>query len=272
MSVLKGLRVAVTRPADHGDDRLVELLTRAGASPSRFPLTAFLPPADERPLRRAAARAQSYDWIVFASRRAVGPFVRCLSEGGLTPEALSNSETRICAVGPATAEALRGEGLVPAVVPGRFSAEGLLEAIFREVGDPARVRGLRILIPRATEGRDLIPDELTRAGASVEVVSAYRTVEDSAEAERLAERVVHGSLDALAFTASSSVRCFSRAWKSRFGEDSPSWLAEIGIVAIGPSTGQTLRDHGFDRVEQASTSTLEGVVQALEAWAERVRS
>ena len=122
MPSLAGLRVVVTR-AEHQSEGLAAAFERAGARVELLPLLEVVPPADPRPLERAAAEAGSYDWIVFTSANAVEAF---LSLTGPLPPSV-----RIAAVGPATAEALRGFGISPHLTAGKAEAEGLVEEIGR---------------------------------------------------------------------------------------------------------------------------------------------
>ena len=151
----------------------------------------------------------------------------------------------IAAVGPGTAAALREVGLVPDVVAPRSIGEGLVEAL----GD--RVAGRRVLVARAEDARDAVPDGLRAAGADVTVLPLYRTV---AEHPRYPERALDA--DAVAFTASSTVRNFADALD---GHD----LSTVAAVSIGPDTTRTARELGLRVVAEADPHDLDGLVDAI---------
>jgi uroporphyrinogen-III synthase len=253
------LRVAVTRPRGGGEeDRLSLLLRERGGVPLHYPATRTASASNLDPLRTAAERIAEYDWLVVTSARAVPPLMEALTRAGMPAEEVRSSGVRICAVGPRTAEALSVAGLSPEVLPERFIAEGVVSAIMAA----ADLNGARVLFPRAEDGREVIPRELAAAGATVDVVSAYRTEEDPSESSRLATLVGEGGVDALAFTAGSAARSFAVGW----GKRGP--LPEgVGIVALGPATAGALREGGLPVHAVAEPHTLEGLVDALEGWA-----
>ncbi len=266
--ILHGIRVGVTRPDDGGEDRLAGLLHRVGAIPVVVPVIDVLPPRDPKPLEEAARRALEYDWIIFTSRRAVEPFARLLEAAYITPERLRRRGVRICGVGPSTGGALLEVGISPDLLPERFLAESLVDALLG-ADEGNGVEGTRILFPRAKEGRDVIPEALSAAGARVEVVTAYRTRANPEGAERLAALLDRGQLDAMTFTASSAVASFASGWRGRHGGELPVWPSRVGVVAIGPITADTLRNESIPVDVVAHPHTLEGVVEALALWASR---
>lgn len=249
---LEGLRVLVTRAADQAGD-LVERLRVAGAIPRVIPVIAIAPPADPAPLREALARLEAYDWLLFTSANAV----RALP-GDL-------GSCRVACVGQATAAALAERGVRVDLVPERFVAEGLLEALRARLG--ADLGGVSFLLPRAAEAREAVPEGLRAMGARVDVVEAYRTVpctEGRAEALRLLRE---GEMDALTFTSSSTVRHFD----ALLGEAAAE-ARRVPCVVIGPIAADTARALGYDVVAVAEPSTAEGLVRALERVSVRRRS
>jgi uroporphyrinogen-III synthase len=256
------LRIAVTRPsAGEGEDRLSRLLAARGATPVLVPLTRTCPASDAAPLREAVGRILHYDWLVVTSARAVLPLVKALDAAGIPVSAVRSTGIRICAVGPRTAEALSGAGLPPDLVPAAYSSEAVAMAL-REVAGHSAVR---VLFPRAETGSEVIPRALESAGASVHVVPAYRTEPDREGADRLAALVSRGDVDAVTFTAGSAARSFALAWRER--GNAPTDLG-VGIVALGPATTETLGEEGLRVDRTAEPHTLEGLVGAVEAWAQ----
>lgn len=267
---LRDLRVAVTRSgAGSPNDRLTCMLAEGGARPVPLPLTSTEPPTDRGALDMAVRRMESYDWLVVTSARAVPPLLNAARRAAVSITRAREKGLRICPVGPATGEALAESGLTPDVVPERFRAEGVVTAILSR----ARGRRLRVLFPRAEQGRETIPRRLREAGAEVHVVAAYRTAPLPGAGARLASLVSEGSLDALTFTAGSAARVFLNAWARHSGELPPSQpgagLAippDVGVVTIGPATASVLRAQGIRVDRVASPHTLEGLRTALAGW------
>jgi uroporphyrinogen III methyltransferase/synthase len=159
----------------------------------------------------------------------------------------------IAAIGPGTADALRAGGIEPDVVPPRAVAESLVEALAER---PLR----RVLIARAEQARDVLPDALRERGAEVEILALYRTV-----AEPLDDATRRAALaaDYLTFTSASAVRFFAEA-------AGPGALAALGrIVSIGPVTSDALRAHGLEPHVEAAEHTPDGLLAALLAAAAR---
>ena len=134
------------------------------------------PPDDYGPLDEACARVAEYDWIIFASANAVEAFVGRLLAGPRDLRALSR--VKLCGVGQATGERLARYGLKVDLTPSEYRAEAVVSTMSASEG----VRGLRVLLPRADVGREIIADELRKLGAEVTDVIAYRTI--VAEPER----------------------------------------------------------------------------------------
>jgi uroporphyrinogen III methyltransferase/synthase len=170
----------------------------------------------------------------------------------LAGDARSLAQTRIAAIGPGTAAALRERGIEADVVPERFVAEGLLEALADEP-----IESKRVVVARASEARDVLPDGLRERGAVVEVIALYRTVAEllSSEQEAALKEASY-----VTFTSSSTVRFLLEA----LGEG-PAALGSARIVSIGPVTSATLREHGLEPDVEAERHDIDGLVQALTA-------
>jgi uroporphyrinogen III methyltransferase / synthase len=154
--------------------------------------------------------------------------------------------TRIAAIGPGTAAALREHGLIADVVPERFVAEGLVDAL-------AGVPVTRALVARAAEARDVLPDALRMRGAEVDVMALYETVADPLSARQLAEV---SAADYVTFTSSSTVRFFFDA----IGHGLPELTR---LVSIGPVTTQALQERGHEPDVEAARHDIDGLVDAI---------
>jgi len=237
---LFGRRVVVTR-ARAQSSSLVARLRELGADVVELPTIALVDPDDGGAgLREAAGGLSTYDWVAFTSANAVERFVPLLRD------ARSFGPVRIAAIGTGTASALARHNLAADLVPGRFVAESLLEALLA-LGDPPG----RLLLPRAAGGRDVLPDGLRRRGWVVDVVEAYRTT-TPVPSEELAQ-AVRGA-DAVTFTSSSTVTGYLAA----VGQHVPPVVA-----CIGPVTAATARDAGLEVAVVAEEHTVEGLVRAV---------
>jgi len=231
-SPLAGRRIVITRP-EADATRLANRLRALGAIPIVAPAIQieFTDPPE---LDRALANLAEYHWIIFTSRSGVeAVFRRTRSLAG----------PKVAAIGPATAAALRAHGVEPDLVPAEYVAEGILETL-------GEVRSLRFLLPRADIAREALVDGLTRRGAVVDEIAAYRT------RELIAPRADPGPVDAVTFSSSSTVRGFLA------GGPVP---AGAKVVCIGPITAQTAREHGLDVAAVAEHYTEDGLISALVA-------
>jgi uroporphyrinogen III methyltransferase / synthase len=152
----------------------------------------------------------------------------------------------VAAIGPGTAAALRAHGLIADVVPERYVAEGLVEAL-------ADVPLSRALIARAAQARDVLPDALRSRGVEVDVVELYETV---AEPMSDRQREAVAGADYVTFTSSSTVRFFFQALNGEAPESAR-------LVSIGPVTSQTLREHGREPDVEATRHDIDGLVDAI---------
>jgi uroporphyrinogen III methyltransferase/synthase len=197
-----------------------------------------VPRADELPA------LERFDLICLTSANGVELLFERLEARGEDARALAG--TLVAAIGPGTARALRAHGVIADIVPERFVAEGLIEAL-------AGVDFSRVLIARAAGARDVLPDALRERGASVEILSLYETVVeplDPAVLPAIAEA------DYLTFTSSSTVRNFLAS--ARLG-------ADTRIVSIGPVTSATLREHGLNVSVEATRHDIDGLLEAIVA-------
>jgi uroporphyrinogen III methyltransferase/synthase len=239
---LFGRSVVVTRAREQAST-LRAALEDLGASVVELPTIAV------EPVDFALPDLASYDWLVFTSVNGVDAFfVDGLWRHGLDARALAGLQ--VTAIGPATASTLLTYGVSVDLVPERAVAESLLEAF----PDPA-AHGARVLLVRAEQGRDVLPDGLGAVGYSVDVLAAYRTVRAEPDAATL-DRVRAGDVDAITFTSSSTVDNLCDLLGSA---PDPQPL----VVSIGPATSETARARGLRVDVEADPHTIDGVIDAL---------
>lgn len=251
---LAGRRIVVTRAREQAGD-LVRALEARGAEVVLAPVIRIAPLPDTGALRHALEHLAEYRWIVFTSQNTVQVVGERLAAWGLPAGTLGRA--RIAAIGPATAAALGAHGLTVEVLPEGFVAESLVAAI----GSRGDLHGARILLPRAEQARDALPEGLRALGAAVEVIPVYRTepAMGAGEGKALAREILAGRIDVVTFTASSTVHEFVRA----VGRDAAA-AGRFAAAVIGPITAETVRGYGLPVLVEAAEFTTAGLVDALE--------
>jgi uroporphyrinogen III methyltransferase/synthase len=234
----------------------VDLLESMGAEAVEAPMIRILPPDDYSSLDAACQRIGTFDWVVFSSANAVETFIHRLLA---TPHDLRELKgVKLCAVGVATTARLARYGLKVDLTPAEFRAEALARAI----SDTADVRGLRILLPRADIGREVVAEELRLRGADVTEVVAYRTV---VEPEREGEPDIYRMLlerriDVVTFTSPSAVRSFVSALGA---EPAADLLRTTVVASIGPVTAEAAARYNIQTTVIPSQYTVPMLVDAI---------
>jgi uroporphyrinogen III methyltransferase/synthase len=244
---LFGRRIVVTRARSQAST-LSERLTTFGAEVLEMPAIK-IEPGDPEPIHRAIAGLARYKWVIFTSQNAVEIFWQALLRAKLDVRALAG--IKVGAVGPATHLALAERGLIPDLLPDRFVAEGLIDAL-RDQGD---VRGTRVLYAAAAGARETLQVGLEELGAIVDRVALYASVPDGEGAAALREKLLAGEADAVTYTSASSVNAFVDA----VGADA---AARVPAVTIGPITTAAARARGLEVAAEASMSTIAGLADA----------
>ena len=166
---------------------------------------------------------------------------------------------RLAAIGPATVDALAAHGLRTDVVPDRFVAEALADALAPEVA-----AGDHVLLPRAAGSRDVLPSRLRAAGARVDDLPVYESRRPVRPDPAVVARIEAGEIDIASFTASSTVRGCLDLLDGR-----TELLRDAAIACIGPITAQTAADAGLRVDVVAREHTIPGLVAALTEHAGR---
>jgi len=234
---LAGVTVVVTRARAQASELAARLRT-LGARALETPAIRISATSDPLPA------LAGFDLICLTSANGVQQLFERLAARGEDARALAGA--RVAAIGPGTARTLREHGVIADIVPERFVAEGLIEAL-------AEIPVSRVLIARAAGARDVLPDALAARGAEVEVVSLYETLAepiDPALAPELARA------DYLTFTSSSTVRFF-------LASAQPG--ADTRIASIGPVTSATLHEHGLTPHVEATRHDIDGLLDAIVA-------
>jgi uroporphyrinogen III methyltransferase / synthase len=242
---LHGRRVVVTRARAQASG-MAAALTALGAEVIELPAIRIEPRTDSAEVREAIAALHTYSLVCLTSPNGVRLLFEAMEAAGRDARALAWAQ--VAAIGPGTAAALRAHGVIADVVPGRSIAEALVEALAA-----VPVAGKPVLVARAAEARDLLPDALRERGAEVDVVALYETVREDPGAEAVESAL---AADYVTFTSSSTVRNFLAATGGRMPE-------RARVVSIGPVTSAKLTEAGFAADVEAERHDPEGLIEAL---------
>lgn len=239
---LAGRTIVITRAQNQADEFVIEL-ERFGASVIVYPTIEIRELESYERLDEAIDHLYGYDWLIFTSANGVDYFFKRLKARDRNTSDLD--ELKVCAIGDATADRLRELHVHVDVIPDEFKAEGVFAALERFVGGIDRLKGLNVLIPRATVARDYLPKALQEAGARVDIAPAYRTVLPADLDRGRVAAMLSGSADCIAFTSSSTVRNLAQLFDT---QDLSEALAGVVIACIGDITTNTAMEFGL-RVE-----------------------
>lgn len=251
---LSGVRVLVGR-ARHQARALSTELRKLGATVLEIPFIQIRRPRSFRPLDSALKNLSEYRWLILTSVNGVEAMWERMTKLKLTKATLGH--LRIAAIGPATRKAIEQRGVNVDVVPKEYVAESVVRSL------KSNVNGKRVLLVRAKVARDVIPNELRKAGAQVDVVEAYETVVPESSRIRLQRALEDPKRrpHVVTFTSSSTVRNFAELVGAAGNHTSN--LDGIRTASIGPVTSSTLSEVGL-RVDIAAREfTIPGLVQAI---------
>ncbi len=262
---LLGMRVMVTRP-ESCCDPLAEQLRRLGAEVLVQPAIRITEPADWGPVDAALAHLDSFDWLVFSSGNGVRYLlerlrrVRGVAAGGSQEAAaeepkqqplssLIPSRVKLAAIGPGTADQLARYHLRADLVPQQFQAEALAESLCRGA------QGRRFLLARASRGREVLAEQLAAAGAKVEQIVVYASVDVEVPDARFAQMLAGSQIDWITVTSSAIARSLVRLFDGA--------LSRSKLASISPLTSGVLRELGYAPAAEAREATLPALVAAI---------
>ncbi len=249
---LFGQKILITRPKDQSTE-LISLLENQGAEALEFPTIQTIPASDYSGLDIAIDEIDGYDWLIFTSANGVSYFIERLLAKDKDIRTLKN--IKIATVGPATAKRLRDLKIKVDLVPDDFLAEGLIKS-FSDMG----VDGIKMLLPRALKARELLPDELKKLGADLEVATAYETITAKTISAPVKKQLTEGRIDWITFTSASTVKNFIKIMDD---VDIAELSKKVKVAAIGPVTEKTAKKYGFAVEVTASRSTNSGLAAAI---------
>ena len=265
---LAGCRVLVSR-AKKQAGALSSQLRDLGCDVIEIPFIEIRKPKSFQALDRALANFQHCDWLILTSVNGVEALFDRMTKKKIDASAVAH--LHIAAIGPATRKAIEKHGLAVAVTPQEYVAESVVRALRR------RVNGKRVLLVRAKVARDVIPRELRKVAAAVDVIEAYETVVPRASATKLRSLLADEKHrpHAITFTSSSTVKNFVGLLGLRAARAA---LKKSGLkrgvhsASIGPVTSATLGEFGLPVDIQAAEYTVPGLVAAIRKHARKIHS
>jgi uroporphyrinogen-III synthase len=256
---LKGVRILVGR-ARRQAGSLSRELRKLGAQVLEVPFIAIRQPRSFRPLDTALKSLSGYDWLILTSVNGVDAMWKRMARLRLPTKSLKH--LKIAAIGPATKKAIEDRGIPVDVVPEEYLAESVVKSLRRQVKEK------RVLLVRAKVARDVIPRELRKAGARVDVVEAYQTVVPQSSRARLSAALKSRQRrpDVITFTSSSTAKNFVKLLGLRGApRKRPSSLEGTLLASIGPVTSSTLRELHLGVDVEARQYTIPGLIAAIVA-------
>lgn len=249
---LSGVRILVGR-ARHQAGALSSGVRKLGAEVVEIPFIEIRKPRSYKPLDRALRNLASYDWLILTSVNGVAATWERLTKLRFTRKQVQH--LKVAAIGPATQKAIEKRGIKVDVVPAEYVAESVVKSL------RGKVKGKRVLLARAKVARDVIPRELRKLGAQVDVVEAYETVVPASSRTRLQAALKNPARrpHVITFTSSSTVKNFL----ALAGKTAAKNLSGIQFASIGPVTSTTLRQLGLRVDIEAKKYTIPGLIQAI---------
>jgi uroporphyrinogen III methyltransferase / synthase len=252
---LKGKRILITRPAAQAKD-FFEAVKAQGAKPISFPTIRITPPRGWAKVDKAIENLSGYDTLIFTSVNGVKFFFQRLKEKGKNIGFLK--KLKMVAIGPKTAAAIERRHLRVDIVPQKFQAESVVEALEKK-----GITGKRFLLPRAEKARDVLPKEITRRGGHIDVVTVYRTVKGEGNIQEVKELFQKKLIHVITFTSSSTVQNFIEL----LAEKKISKMIKGAVVAsIGPITAETAASFGIRTDIMPKNYTIPGLVKAISEY------
>ncbi len=253
MRPLTDKRILITRTR-HQASELAAQLEALGATTVLIPTIEIVPPESYVPLDAAIAHLDTFDWLLFTSANAVDVFGQ--RQAILISSTNPNlRRPRIAVIGPATARAVQALGLTVDLIPPRYIAESLAESL------APHAPNANMLLLRAAQARDILPETLTAAGAHLTIAEAYRNQMPPGSIPALQTLFAPSatSPDAITFTSASTARNLFDLLEAA----NLTLPSGITLASIGPVTSQALRDLGHAPTIEAAAPAIPALIDCL---------
>ena len=234
--------IVLLRSKDEGSDPYVSAFKQEGRKAVCEPVLGFAFP-NQHTLRDRFERRDHYTGLIATSPRAATAIDCLFADHGRLARVWRGATAYT--VGPKTAERLGGLGFEP-----RGADAGNAKRLARRIIDDDSSRPLLFL--SGNRRRDVLPRRLTAANVAFEEVVVYET--------RPRENL------ALPSSAGSTwLVFFSPSGLEAVAHSASLDLGEYRLAAIGPTTGEALREAGQMVAAVAPKPSPEGLVSAIQA-------
>ncbi|SVD10628.1 uncharacterized protein METZ01_LOCUS363482, partial [marine metagenome] len=244
----------ITR-AEEQAEPFIHMLEERGAEAFLYSSIKTIPPNDWSQLDQSLEVLSDYDGLIFTSVNGVKFFSQRLKEKNKDIRELKG--VRVYAIGPKTEEAIQSLNIQVNTVPENYIAESLIECMGKE-----NIVGKKLLLPRASVAREILPKTLNELGANIDAVPAYQTILPKQQESDFVKRLNEGSIDVVTFTSSSTVNNFL----GRLDKEHHEKLKKVVIACIGPITQKTAESHGLKVTIVPDQYTVAGLVSAIETY------
>lgn len=248
---LFGQRILITGRFSPQYERLESL----GAEIIEFPTIKIEPPENWSELDMAINKIETYNWIVFTSVNSVNYFIERLLINNKDVRDLKG--LRICAVGTSTASELKKYGLRVDLIPDEFRAEGLVDAF--KTYHEGKLKGVKILLPRAENARELFPEKIKELGAEIDTPVTYRSEKPQSHAKRIKRFLREARITLAVFTSGATFKNFVEL----VGDDAIELLKTVNIAVIGPVTKKVVESFGLQASIMPKRATIEDLVEEI---------
>jgi uroporphyrinogen III methyltransferase / synthase len=256
--LLYGKAILLTRPRQQSEE-MTTMLEALGAKVIHAPTIELREPDSWDAIDESIHQLDLYDWLIFTSVNGVKFFFQRLAQKSTKPLA-QLSKASVCAIGLATAKAVESAGAKVDLVATDSHAEGVLQALLFYTGSLQALRNLRFLLPRAKLAREVLPTELRKLGAQVNVVEAYQNIMPEMGSDSILALFRDTDIDVITFTSSSTVHNFVAMVGK---ENLPELLRNSRIACIGPVTGATAEEYDLQNIIQPDSYTAAALVEAI---------
>jgi uroporphyrinogen III methyltransferase/synthase len=253
---LFGKRIITTRSRAQAS-ALTRRLIDLGADVSELPTIEIDPIGENGDLAKEIADIDKHDWAIFTSPNGVEVFFKLFMK--IHGDIRNLGKIRIASIGPGTTSAIEKYRVKAEITAKESVAEGLLESL----KSIPSWKNISVLLPRASEARDLMPDTLTSWGALVKVAPAYTTIKPRNPDREIIDKILNGEYDCITFSSSSTFENFVALFSS---EEFSRISSTLKAVSIGPVTSSTIKRHGISPVMEASEHTIPGLIAAIEEY------
>jgi uroporphyrinogen III methyltransferase/synthase len=248
---LFGQKIGITRPADQAEPQIKRAF-ELGAQPVLMPAIEITPIDDWAEVDATLERLSEFDWLIFTSVNGVHALLdRLWNTGG---DARQLAGLRIATIGTSTAQALAEYHLQVDLVPDEFRAEALAKAL------APHVNGQKVLWARASRGREVLPLELQKSGATVEELVVYQNLDATAFSDEALVAIDAEELNWIGLSSPSIARRIAEL----LPETARDQLgATLRIASISPVTTAAAKDAGLPVHAEATTFTWDGIFGAI---------